>query len=187
MSCEVLGVKQLQKTLDRLKASVQNKLERLAVVAALRVTAKAIKSEVPSAWKEGRKAIGWSFVRGKGKLVGTTFAKAGVGAGIKKKTRDKRETTKKSRSGRKGVGIGVANLHWFVLGTRERETGSKRVGAHRRGVVNKRVATGKKVQKTGRLQPNPIVQRGANKSRSAALQAMADNFEAGIEREAVKK
>jgi hypothetical protein len=49
------------------------------------------------------------------------------------------------------------------------------------------VATGKKVQKTGRLQPNPIVQRGANKSRSAALQAMADNFKAGIEREAVKK
>jgi hypothetical protein len=37
------------------------------------------------------------------------------------------------------------------------------------------------------MKPTPIVERGASKSRSAALQAMADNFKAGIEREAVKK
>jgi hypothetical protein len=185
MSTEVLGAKQLQKKLSALKTSTQNKLERSAVSAGLRATAKAIKSEVPSAWKEGRKAIGYSFVRGKGKWKGMTFAKAGVGAGIRKKARDKKP--KADRSGRKGIGIGVANFHWFILGTAERETGSKRVGAHRRGVKNKRVSTGGKVQKTGRMEPNPIVQRGAQKSRSASLKAMADNFKAGIEREAAKK
>jgi hypothetical protein len=187
MSAEVLGVKQLQKKMQGLRQSTKNKLERSAVSAGLRVTAKAIKSEVPSTWKEGRKAIGYSFARGRGKWTGATFAKAGVGAGIRKKARDKRDQNKADRSGRKGVGIGVSNFHWFILGTAERETGSKRVGAHRRGVVNKRVATGGKVQKTGRMKPNPIVQRGAQKGRAASLKAMADNFKAGIEREAAKK
>jgi hypothetical protein len=187
MSSEVLGVKQLQTKLNTLRASTQNKLERSAVSAALRVTAKAIKSEVPSTWKEGRKAIGYSFARGKGKWTGATFAKAGVGAGIRKKARDKRDQNKSDRAGRKGVGIGVSNFHWFILGTAERETGSKRVGAHRRGVINKRVATGGKVQKTGRMKPNPIVQRGAEKGRAASLKAMAENFKSGIEREAAKK
>jgi hypothetical protein len=186
MSSEVLGVKKLQKKLNALRASTQNKLERQSVSAGLRMTAKAIKAEVPSAWKEGRKAIGFSFIRGKGKWLGTTFAKAGVGAGIKKKAREKREASKGSRNGRKGVGISVANFHWFVRGTEERETGSKRVGAHRRGVKNKRVATGNRVKKTGRLKKNPIVQRGAQKGRAASLTAMADNFKAGSEREAAK-
>lgn len=187
MSAEVLGVKKLQKKLHGLRQSTKNKLERSAVSAGLRVTAKAIKSEVPSTWKEGRKAIGYSFSRGKGKWMGSTFAKAGVGAGIRKKTRDKRNQSKSDRSGRKGVGIGVGNFHWFILGTAERETGSKRVGAHRRGVASKRVATGGKVQKTGRMKPNPIVQRGAKKGQAASLKAMADNFKAGIERESAKK
>jgi hypothetical protein len=187
MSAEVLGVESVKKKLEALRLSVRNKLERQAVSAGLRMLAKAIKSEVPSAWKEGRKAIGFSFIRGKGKFAGTTFAKAGVGAGIKKKAREKREASKGSRNGRKGVGIGVANLHWFILGTAERETGSKRVGAHRRGVVNRRVLTGKKVRKTGRIKPNPIVTRGASKGRAASIKAMADNFAAGIEREAAKK
>jgi hypothetical protein len=149
--------------------------------------AKAIKAEIPSAWKEGRKAIGFSFMRGKGKYAGKTFAKAGVGAGIKKKARDKRDQASKGRAGRKGVGISVANFHWFILGTAERETGSKRVGAHRMGVVNRRVATGKKVQKTGRMKPHPIVARGAAKGQAAALIAMAENLRDGIEREAAKK
>ncbi len=95
--------------------------------------------------------------------------------------------SKSSLQDLKGVGVGVGNLHWFILGTAERETGSKRVGAHRRGVVNKRVATGNAVRKTGRMKPNPIVQRGAQKGRGASLKAMADNFKAGIEREAAKK
>lgn len=187
MSSEVLGVKQLQRKLNTLKASTQNKLERASVTAGLRATAKAMKSEVPSTWKEGRKAIGFSFVRGKGKFAGTTFAKAGVGAGIKKKAREKREASKGSRAGEKGVGLSTANMHWFVLGTAERKTGSKRVGAHRRGVVNRRVATGGKVRRTGRMKGNPIVVRGAQKGRAASLKAMADNFKAGIEREAAKK
>ena len=187
MSSEVLGVELVKKKLKALRLSVQNKLERQAVSAGLRMLAKAIKSEVPSAWKEGRKAIGFSFIRGKGKFAGTTFAKAGVGAGLKKKAREKRESSKGSRNGRKGVGIGVANFHWFILGTEERETGSRRVGAHRSGVINRRVLTGKKVRKTGRMKPNPIVTRGALKGHAASLAAMAENLRDGIEREAAKK
>lgn len=186
MAVEVLGSKELQKKLERLRTSTQNKLQRAAALAGLRVITKAIKAEVPSTWKEGKKAIGFSFARGKGKHLGHTFAKSGVGAGIRKKARGKQATKAKSRKGRKGVGIGVSNLHWFVMGTAERFTGSKRVGAHRRGKANQRVATGKTVRRTGRMTKNPIVARGFAKSQAAATKAIADNFRAGIEREAIK-
>jgi hypothetical protein len=185
MTATVDGLKELKASLKRLDKKVEDKLLRASMTASLRVIAKAIKSEVPSTWKEGRKAIGWSFKRGKAKskYKGTTWAKAGVGAGIKKA---KRQKAGKDRSGRKGVGQGVGNFHWFILGTADRETGSKRVGAHKAGVVNRRVATGKMIRRTGRIKPNGIVKRGTLKSQAAALAAMAKSLTAGIEREAAK-
>jgi hypothetical protein len=182
MSVEITGIRELNRKLKQLSEKVQKKLVRAAMVASLRVTAKAIKSEVPSTWKEGRKAIGYSFKRGK--TPGVTFAKAGVGAGMKKAKRAKAK--QKPRIGHSGVGIGVGNLHWFILGTAERFTGSKRVGARRKGVVNRRVSTGNAVRRTGKLQPNAIVKRGDMKSKGAAKAALITNLKAGIEREAKK-
>lgn len=184
------GLDRLKKSLQSLDKKVQDKLTRASMTASLRVIAKAIKSEVPSTWKEGRKAIGWSFKKGgaRSRHAGATFAKAGVGAGIKGAARAKRTAENKfNRSGKKkGVGMGVSNFHWFILGTAERETGSKRVGAHRAGVVNRRVATGGKVRRTGRIKPNPIVRRGSLKSKASALAAMAKSLQTGIEREAAR-
>lgn len=187
MASVVTGAKELDRKLAKLKRSVQNKVQRQAVLAGLRIITKAIKAEVPSTWKEGRKAIGFSFVRGKKQNIGQTFAKAGVGAGMKKKAREKRASNAKQRGKKKGIGIGVSNLHWFILGTQERFTGSKRVGAHRKGVVSRRVSTGKQRRRTGRMKPNPIVARGTQKSRAAAKTAIANNLKAGIEREAAKR
>lgn len=181
----VEGLRQLQANLKNLDKKVQDKLTRASMTASLRIIAKAIKSEVPSTWKEGRKAIGWSFRKGKSKSQhkGVTFAKAGVGAGIKKA---KRAKAGKERGNKKGVGIGVGNFHWFILGTAERFTGSKRVGARRAGVVNRRKLTGNPVRRTGKMKPNGIVKRGTLKSKSAALAAMAKSLQTGIEREAKK-
>ena len=185
MTGTIEGLKQLQANLKNLDKKVQEKLTRASMTASLRIIAKAIKSEVPSTWKEGRKAIGWSFKKGKAssRHKGVTFAKAGVGAGIKKA---KRAKAGKDRGKRAGVGMGVSNFHWFVLGTAERFTGSKRVGAHRAGVINRRKLTGNPVRHTGKMTPNPIVKRGTLKSKAAALAAMAKSLETGIEREAAK-
>ncbi len=184
----VTGMKELQRSLKNLDKKVQDKLTRASMTASLRIIAKAIKAEVPSTWKEGKKAIGWSFKKGKASSAhkGVTFAKAGVGAGIKKAKRDKARASSTRSGKKKGVGMGVGNFHWFILGTAERFTGSKRIGAHRAGVVNARKPTGGKVQRTGKLQPNPIVKRGTLKSKAAALAAMAKSLQAGIEREAAK-
>jgi len=192
MTGTVEGLKELKASLKRLDKKVEDKLLRASMTASLRVIAKAIKSEVPSTWKEGRKAIGWSFKRGKAKskYKGTTWAKAGVGAGIKKAKRQKSDAKSKGRGGKgdtiKGVGQSARNFMWFVLGTDPRETGSKRVGAHRAGVKNRRVLTGNTIRRTGRIKPNGIVKRGTLKSQAAALAAMAKSLSAGIAREAAK-
>jgi len=178
------GLQQLQNSLNALNEKVREKITRASMTASLRIIAKAIKSEVPSAWKDGRKSIGFSFRKGKASSVhkGITFAKAGVGAGIKKAKRQKASNLR----GKPGVGMGAGNFHWFVLGTAERSTGSKRIGAHRAGVVNKRKLTGKVVRRTGKIKPNGIVKRGTLKSKAAALSAMAKSIQAGIDREAAK-
>ena len=181
---DIEGLQRLRNSLKELDKKVRDKITRASMTASLRIIAKAIKSEVPSRWKEGRKAIGFSFRKGKAssRHKGVTFAKAGVGAGIKKAKRQKAGNSR----GKPGVGMGASNFHWFVLGTAERSTGSKRIGARRAGVKNKRVATGNPVRRTGRLKPNPIVKRGTLKSKAAALSAMAKSIQTGIEREAAK-
>ena len=178
----VTGVPELQKRFRKLEAKVQTKLVKAAVTAGGRVVVKAIKRNIPSNLKDGRKAIGFRFSKGKGAHSGKTFAKAGVGVGLKKSKK-----AGKSRTGRPGVGVGASNLHWFIMGTEERSTGSKRVGAHRRGVVNRRVLTGKTVRRTGRLKKEEIVKMAVSQSKTAAEQAIENNIMAGINREWSKR
>lgn len=183
MSSEVLGVESVKKKLEALRLSVQNKLVKASITAGGRVLVKAIKKQIPSRWKDGRKTVRQRFMKGQRYGSPAAMAKVGIGVAMKKK-----KIPPTAKRNRKGVGIGFNNFHWFVLGTEERETGSKRVGAHRRGVKNKRVATGGKVRRTGRMKkPDSIVQRGAQNGRAAAIMAMAENLRDGIEREAAKK
>ena len=187
MSITVTGVKEIERGLKLLSVKVNNKLNKAAMSAGLRVIVKAIKSEVPSTWKEGRKAIGFSVKKtADGLLVG----KAGVAVGFKAKRRQKNiESSQAKRAGKKrrGVGMSVANFHWFVTGTAERKTGTKTGTAKVNGTRVKTLkATGNAVRRTGRIKKNPIVQRGFNKSRGSAVSAMQKNIASGIEREAAK-
>lgn len=68
-----------------------------------------------------------------------------------------------TRTGRKGVGISAANLHWFALGTQERYTGA-----------TKGRATGKLRRYTGRIAKEKFgqfVPRGAQAAQPEALAA----------------
>jgi len=154
--------KALLKKMDQLSKAAANKVGKKAITEGAKVMAKAIKKQIPSKQKSARKAIGYSFKRPRsGKYKNVIFAKAGAGAGMKKAKRQKVYAEHKfnRKSKRKGVGITVANVHWLLAGTDERSTGSKRVGAHRVGVKNRRKLTGGKVKRTGRMKKSGYVQR----------------------------
>lgn len=153
--------KALLKKMDQLSKAAANKVGKKAITEGAKVMAKAIKKQIPSKQKSARKAIGYSFRRPRsGKYKNVIFAKAGAGAGMKKEKRQKMAAkAKESRKKKKGVGIGVSNVMWLLAGTDERSTGSKRVGAHRAGVKSRRVLTGGKVKRTGRMKKSGYVQR----------------------------
>lgn len=183
---QLFGEVQLIRKMDQLKTRVQKKLARQSVLAAARVVAKAIKKEIPSAWKEGRKSIGSSAKDDK--TTGVVMGKAGVGVGMKKGKRAKINAKLKPRGKRKGVGLGVNNFHWFLMGTDDRHTGTKKGTKTINGVKTvTQKATGNAKKFTGRMKKTPIVQRAWASSKGAAKKTMIANLRAGIEREAAKR
>jgi hypothetical protein len=121
----VTGDKAIDRVLEAMQAGAVKKIMRPAIAAGLRVSAKAMKAAVPANMKDAKKAIGSRF--NKSKRTGELMAKAGAGVGSigKKKNREKAEEKQKlKRGGRPGVGIGVRNIMWFILGTKGRRTES---------------------------------------------------------------
>jgi hypothetical protein len=180
------GDRELRKKMEALSNAVSNRITKKALSEATKIVAKAIKKQIPSTQKSARKAIGNAVQRPrKGKWKGFTFAKAGAGVGMRKKKRAKLAASAKSRDGRKGVGIGVSNVMWLLEGTDKRYTGTKRVGAHKRG--NKaRVDTGGKKKYTGRMKRSGYVQKAEASTRSAVNSTIRDWVTKGIAREAAK-
>lgn len=182
------GDRQLKKQMESLSKAINNRISKKALGVGTKIVAKAIKKQIPNSQKSARKAIGSSVQRPrKGAFKGWTFAKAGAGVGMKKAKRQKMRAEAKfnRNSKRKGVGIGVSNVMWLLMGTDDRYTGTKRVGAHRRG--NKtRVDTGKKKKYTGRMKRSGYVQKAERETRSQVAQAMRGEVMKGIQRELAK-
>jgi len=190
MTVKVTGYRELDGKLSRMRKSVQRKIIKKAMKSGAKIVAMAIKRELPNSWKGAKRTIGFSSTRiGRGKFKGVSFAKAGAGVGMKKKRRmaAAAKSKLKGRGNRKGVGIGVSNIMWFMKGTDPRYTGTKRVGAHRRGVKNRRVDTGGIKRYTGRLKKSGIVQRAYRASKGPAKSVIAGELIAGIMREAKKR
>lgn len=152
----ISGTEKLLKNMDALGKAAKNKVAKKAITEGVKLAAKIVKQSIPGKYKGVRKSIGYSFKKPRsGKFKDIVFAKAGAGAGMSKKKREK--TTTKVRGGRKGVGFDARNIHWWFLGTQERTTGTKRTrrGGKRgrrgwRG-VEVRVDTGKTKRNTGRM------------------------------------
>jgi hypothetical protein len=172
------GDKALDRALGEIKESAANKLVRPAMAKALRTIAKAIRQEVPSQYKQAKRGIGARFNKAKrGGNPGQITAKAGVGVGIKKKALEKINAKLnearaykrfKKRNSKKGgsiagVGIGPSNVHWFVLGTKQRK--------HKSG------------KSTGAMRPvmENIVKDGFAKSSSTALSEMKSTVKSKLD------
>ena len=149
----------IMRRLDKLSDKIQRKLLRSAIAAGLRAAVKEIKHEIPHNMKEARKAIGMTAKAKKGNVK----AKVGAKVGKRKAGGSADDRT----PGRPGVGIGVRNIHWFLMGTRSRHHDS----------------SGKYV---GLMDPYPAVKRGWRQAESVVSAKIKQSLSKGIEREAAK-
>jgi hypothetical protein len=156
----VAGLSDLEKVFASLKKSVANRIVRPGLAKAGRLAAKKIKAAIPSRYKGVRKSIKSRSIKTK---QNSGVAGVKIGAGVSRK---RGET--ESRAGKKGVGIGARNVHWWFLGTRERRT--------------------KNGRRTGRM---PIMTPGVtsivNQSRTAMVRLIREGIKAGVEKEAARQ
>lgn len=169
------GMDDIDALLKELPVVVANRAARSGLTKGVRLAAKKIRSQIPSRYKDARKAIGHSVRMDKdGPHKGTTQAKAGTAVG-KKKTG--RKNLPKSRGkGQKGIGIHPANLHWFILGTKDRYI--------RKG-VNKGKWTGR-MTRTGEPLFKNIVRNAVSSSRSEIMEVTRNGILDAMEREVQK-
>ena len=140
-----------------------NRIARAGLTKAVRVILKAVKAEVPSKHKSVKKALGGRIKKNKRK--GVVEAKVGAGVG-------KQKEQKSDRSGKEGVGIGFRNVHWYVMGTKERRPYKKKVmkTAPTAAFPDGRFM-GKRV---GPMPAHPIVKDGYAKSKESAMHALRE-------------
>ena len=156
----ITGIPELDKRLEGMKQAVANRCARAGLSKGARLGAKLVKAQVPGSQKQIRKAIGSSVKKQKsGPNRGFTQARFGAAVGVKQQPEQKRAGG--------GVGISAANIHWYILGTKDR-------------TVRK---TG---QRAGRMPANPIVAQAMASGRSQVIDAVKEGTLASIEREAQK-
>lgn len=161
----ITGGKQIRRQLT----SLSQRTSKRAVVAGIRGSmtpvAKAMRAAInatdasPELKRAARKSVGRRF---KTRKATVRAAKVGVGVGDAKKKQ-------LSQHSSRGVGISVANVHWFVLGTVERYTR----GGHR----------------TGRVPPifEGLASKAFSSSRQAALAAARKKIAAVIAKDAKRR
>lgn len=153
----VTGIKELDKELDRLERKTRNRVARGALSKGAQIGAKAVKAEIPSLQKSVRKAIGHSTKKGRDGITVAKFGTAG------KRT----SSLKRGKKHSGGVGISKQNIHWYLMGTKERH--------HKSG------------KSTGKMPAVDAVQRGAKKAMPAIKAGMVERAKQILEKEVAKR
>ena len=169
----ISGDRQIDRQLRRLEARTAKKALTAGIKAGQMKVAKAMRAAINATdasadlKREARKSIGSRFTRGGVARTGKITARVSkVGFSVAKK----HKTLKKTGEGRsRGVGISAANIHWFVLGTKDRHHDS-----------------GKSV---GRIEAvfGDVTEKAFTASKGAALEAARAKVTQVIQREARRK
>lgn len=128
MATVVEGSLRVRWALRKFRQSTQTRITKAAQRTALSGLAKDIKAQIPGRHKDARKAVGSSLK--KSRKTALVEGKAGIGVGKKKKKQVQDEQA--AKRGRPGVGITANNIHWMILGTKERYT---KKGKQYRGIM----------------------------------------------------
>lgn len=162
------GMEQLQRVLSEIPEDISNKILRPALTKGSRIAVKAIKAEIPSRYKDVRKAVGFRVKKVK-KSDKSIDAKVGAAVGKKSKSAKKQMGELERKYGRKRPGVGITNqnVHWWFLGTAERTQRSTR-------------------RRTGSMpaQSQPVSRIVAGVGAQIA-QTIANEISSGVQREAV--
>lgn len=178
MTATLLGSKELNRKLDRLSKSGSKRAIVGGIRAGMTPIARAMRAAIntsdasPELKREARKTIGARF--DKKRYSDVRQARVGFSVGKKKKTIQRAQAARGKRvaegkSGGGGVGISAANIHWFVLGTDERQTKSGRRTGKIKGVFGN------------------VTRQALASSAGASLAAARRKIRQVIEREARKK
>lgn len=151
LQSRITGVASVDRRLALLESKVARRIVRKSTTAGLKVVSDAIRAEIkaapisPQLKRSLARTVGRRFK--KSRKTGQLEAKAGVAVGKK--------TKPLTRSGRNkgGVGIGPRNVHWFVLGTKNRTVKKTR-------------------QSSGRIKAVPVVAGAGQKAGPAARSTM---------------
>lgn len=114
----ITGDKELMRLLKRMRQTSARRTMTAGAAKASQKLAKITKAEIPSRMKNARKGVGWRRLKAREAPGGG----AKIGAGVSRTTKKRNKESNPIRAGRKGVGIGPANIHWLIEGTDERET-----------------------------------------------------------------
>ena len=190
MTATLLGPKELSRQLDHLSKSGSKRAIVAGIKAGMKPIAKRMRAEIQSTAKpDGWSAEGFKAIRREAKRsIGTRFAKkyrkdireakVGVAVGKRKKMRQRAigkamegrvKRAAAGKAGGKGVGVSLANIHWFFLGTADRAT--------------------KAGHPTGKIQAvfKHVTRMALASSAGASLAAARRKIKQVIEREARKK
>lgn len=153
--------KSLKNQLSAFDERIRTKITKRAVGKALRVIRDGIRDQVPPKFAEIKRLIGERLVLIAGQSD-LTQGIVGAGVGSTNKLADKHRT----HSG--GVGIGGKNIHWFIVGTKERHTSSGR--------------------STGSMPPQvpDVVRNGFEASKASAVREFMTDMQRGIDEERQK-
>jgi len=117
------GQKELLAALKGIDDAMVDKIAPAGMRGYLRETAKGVKSEIPSQFKDARQGVGSRFVK-RDKRTKLVTAKAGSKVGIKTQRLEamaEKASAKRGKKGsRRGVGISANNIHWAIMGTKQR-------------------------------------------------------------------
>jgi hypothetical protein len=168
----------LERKLAHLEKRAARRVAAKGIRAGLTVVGKAMRSAInasdasPELKREARKTIGQRFQR---KVAGGLGPQAKVGFSVAKRTKQiakaraaRTKRVEAGKSGGRGVGISAKNIHWFVLGTDERE--------HKSG------------HSTGKIDGvfGDVTRQALATSQGAALAAARAKMSAEIKKEALK-
>lgn len=114
----IQGLDQILRKLSHLEAKSADKVLSAMIRGQMKPIEQQMKKDVDAKVKEGRKGVRSRFKNKKKK--NWIQAKVGFGVGKQKKNAPKKVNRKSGKQG--GVGISAQNIHWWVAGTKRRQT-----------------------------------------------------------------